>query len=209
MTESKTKNDSHEGGDFIQENALGRVIPFLKRGQIFSQENFADAVRRCQQSRDLKIQDEIDKPKDETARKRPKYENEIQAVAALILYKQEDPGKVEGLGELHEDVLKISQIGKENYRTFFQSRILALSTGSIKLRPAFITQKSYLEYKKIENQTKLVISGKILELISKINFEDSQEKLYFENKAVKINMKKSELIEIYTELSQMLVLEDH
>ena len=35
LTESKTKTDSHEGGDFIPENTLGRVIPFLKKRKDF------------------------------------------------------------------------------------------------------------------------------------------------------------------------------
>lgn len=205
LTESRTKTDNHEGGDFIQENALGRVIPFLKRGQIFSQQNFADAVRRCQLSRDGQTKKENET---ESKRKRPKYENEVQAVAALILHKNENPLNPEEIGDLHEDVMNISQIGKENYRTFFKNRILAIPTGCIKFKPAFITKKSYSEYQKIENQSKKVISEKILEIISKITFEDPQEKTYFENKAVKMTIKKTELIEIYTELSQMLVLED-
>ena len=62
---------------------------------------------------------------------------------------------------------------------------------------------------KIENQTKKEISAKIAEMISKITFEDCQERTYFENKAGSKNIRKSELIEIHTELSQMLVIEDN
>ena len=203
LTESHTRSDSHEGGDFVQENALGRVIPYLKRGEIFSVENFAEAVRRCQTR-----QDKTEQSKKELPRNRPKYENEIAAVAALILHKNEDPHVAEGLGDLHEDVMRIKQIGLENYKTFFKNRIYAVPTGSIKLKPAFITRKAQLEFQKIENQTKKEISEKIKELILKINFEDPQEKIYYENKSVKTELKKSELIDIFTELSEMLYIED-
>ena len=208
LTESFTKTDSHEGGDFIQENQLGRVIPFLKRGQIFSNEIFADAVRMCELSRVSQSQSKNDGHKTEVIRKRPKYENEIQATVALILFKKEDPKIKIGLGELHEDVLSIKKIGKENYRQFFQKRILAIPTGSIRLKPAFITRQAGLEYEKLENQTKKEISEKILDLMSKINFENPEEKIYFENQAVKTTMKKSKLIEIHTELTEMLILEE-
>ena len=107
------------------------------------------------------------------------------------MYKNEDPKKIEGPGKLHEDVMKISEIGKTNYRKFFLERITGVSTGRIKLRPAFITKDANIEYKKIENQTK-----------------DSQEKTYFENKIRKADTRKNELIEIHSELLQKLNLED-
>ena len=108
-------------------------------------ENFAEAVRRCQTR-----QDKTEQPKKELPRNHPKYENEIAAVAALILHKNEDPHVTEGLGDLHEDVMRIKQIGLENYKTFFLNRIYAVPTGSIKLKPAFITRKAHLEFQKIE-----------------------------------------------------------
>ena len=77
MTESFTSSDGHEGGDFIQENSLGRVIPFLKRGQIFSQDIFADAVRRCELKNVSNLHETMEEPKSEKPRRRPKYENEI------------------------------------------------------------------------------------------------------------------------------------
>ena len=46
LTESSEKNDSHQGGDFIQEDSLGRVMPFLKKGKIFNQEEFSNADRK-------------------------------------------------------------------------------------------------------------------------------------------------------------------
>ena len=85
---------------------------------------------------------------------------------------------------------------------------MAVSTGSIKLRPAFITKKAGQEYDKLENQTKKVIAEQILEMITKIDFEDSQEKLYFENKATKTNSRKDELLEIHSELSQIVNMLD-
>ena len=87
LTERGNKVDCHEGGDFLQEAAIGRVMPFLRRGKIFSNENFADAVRRCQLSRDSDDQTVIT----EYERKRPKYQNEVQAISALILSKNCDP----------------------------------------------------------------------------------------------------------------------
>ena len=205
VTESYTKSDSHQGGDFLQENALGRVIPFLRRGQIFSNEVFADAVRMCELSQNSQTHKSDQKP--EILRKRPKYENEVQAVVGLILNRKEDPEITADLGDLHEDSMKIKQIGKENYKHFFEKIILAIPTGSIRLKPAFITRKAGEDYEKLENQTKKIITEKILKLIALINFENIEEKIYFENKSQKKTVTKSELIEIHSELSQMLVLE--
>ena len=207
LTESTVKSDSHEGGDFIQENALGRVMPFLKRGKIFSNEIFADAVRKCEQNQVSKRK--RSEMKTENLRKRPKYENEVQAVAALILNKNENPAIIEGLGDLHEDVLKITQIGNENYEVFFHKRIIAVSTGSIKLKPAFITRQACSDYENIENQSKNLISERILILVSQIDFETFEEKQYFENKARKKSVTKNELLEIHSDLEQMLVVNEN
>ena len=208
LTESKTKTDSHEGGDFTQEKALGNVIPFLKKGKIFSQEIFSQAVRMSQHSRDKQMESEKHLEKEETFRRRPKYQLEIQAVAALILYKSKNPSLTVGLGDLHQDVLNISEIGKENYRKYFLSRINAVPTGSIKLKPAFITKKSSCEYEKLENKPKIEIISQIKKIVSQIDFDDPQEKIYYENKMCKTNLKKCELVEIHTELSQMLAIQN-
>ena len=202
LTESLTENDTHEGGDFIQENALGRVIPFLKRGKIFSRQIFAEAVRACQN-----FQNKCDKRKPDVKRKRPKYQNEIQSVTALILLRNEDAEEKEDLGDIHEDIMKVDQIGKENYREFFKKRITGTSTGSIRLKPLFVTKEAYNDYEKLENQPKSVIAEKIKDLILKIDFEDPQEKMYFENKSTRTDTRKNELIELHTELTSMVVLD--
>ena len=137
-------------------------------------------------------------------RRRPKYANEVQATAAQILSNNCNPESPEGLGDLHPDVLKVSQIGMENYRSFFEKRIQAVSTGSIKLRPAFVTLAAGQEYDKLENQTKKVIAEQILDMTKKIEFETPEEKLFFESKASKSTTRKDELVEVHLELSQML-----
>ena len=78
LTESRIHTDRHEGGDFIQENALGHVIPHLKTGKIFSHNIFSQAVRMFQYSKDKQSESrlEIKEPK-ERPKIRPKYECEI------------------------------------------------------------------------------------------------------------------------------------
>ena len=161
-----------------------------------------------QHSRDKQMESEKHLEKEETFRRRPKYQLEIQAVAALILYKSKNPSLTVGLGDLHQDVLNISEIGKENYRKYFLSRINAVPTGSIKLKPAFITKKSSCEYEKLENKPKIEIISQIKKIVSQIDFDDPQEKIYYENKICKTNLKKCELVEIHTELSQMLAIQN-
>ena len=211
LTESRTRVDSHEGGDFIQENNLGHVIPYLKKGKIFSQEIFCQAVRMFQYSKDKKreYENEAHIEKKEVIRKRPKYEIEIQAVAAQIIYKSEDPSVPVGLGDLHEDILRITEIGRKNYRDYFLSRINAVSGGKIKLKPAFFTKEASSEYEKLENQTKNEMILKIKNLITGIHFDDPQEKLYYEIKANKTNLKKCELVDLYRELHDMLVIQNN
>ena len=181
-------------------------MPFLKKGKIFTHKQFENAVRRYQYSRDSQVAGDKASSQLEYHRNRPKYENEVQATAAQILFKHCDPESQEGLGDLHPDVLKVGKIGMENYRAFFKQRIYAVSTGSIKLRPAFITLKAGLEYDKLENQTKKVITEQIFEMINRIEFENSQDKLYYENKAKKTTSRKDELLDIHIDLSQMLKL---
>ena len=45
-------------------------------------------------------------------------------------------------------------------------------------------------------------------MILKINFENPQERLYFENKAKKLNSRKDELLEIHGELCAMITVSD-
>ena len=102
--------------------------------------------------------------------------------------------------------MNIIQIGKDNFKKYFLNRINAVPPGSIRLKPAFITKKSSSDYDKLENQLNSEILQQIKGFISKIEFEDSQEKNYYENKASKTTLKKCELVEMHAELSQMLQL---
>ena len=114
-----------------------------------------------------------------------------------------------GLGDLHEDILRITEIGRQNYRKYFLSRINAVSGGKIKLKPAFFTKEACREYEKLENQTKNEMVLKIKNVISEIHFDDPQEKLYYEIKAKKTNLKKCELVNLYRELLDMLVIQNN
>ena len=204
LTESTEKNDNHQGGDFIQEDALGRVTTFLKRGKIFDLEVFAHAVR---QSQAYQIsQRESGNFCSNSKSRRPKYENEVQSLAALILEKNELPGIAEGLGDWHKDIFDLSKIGFENYRKYFVEKIKAVPTTSIKLKPAFITKGDFEDYNKIENQTKAQIAKEINIMIPQIAFDDINEKSYYEYKAKKSKIKKDELIEMYHEIRSKLVL---
>ena len=199
LTESLEKNDSHQGGDFIQEDALGHVMPFLKKGKILTIDQFSSAVRKSQKHRDQ----EREKGKVSCSKaKRPKYEIEIQTLAAMILGQNENPTDEEDLGDLHENTLKISKIGKENYRIFFEKKIDAILTGSIRLQPAFVTKSDSVSYHRIENQRKEDIVKEIVQIISEIEFEEMNERKYFEAKAQKSTTKKDVLIEIHTELGE-------
>ena len=83
-------------------------------------------------------------------------------MAALILQKNENPKVNEDLGVFHEDIMKVNEIGKENYRQFFKKRILGTPTGSIRLKPVFVTKDAQTDYEKIENRPKSEIAGKIM-----------------------------------------------
>ena len=114
------------------------------------------------------------------------------------------------LMQVFEDISHmITQIGNENYEVFFHKRIIAVSTGSIKLKPAFITRQACSDYENIENQSKNLISERILILVSQIDFETFEEKQYFENKARKKSVTKNELLEIHSDLEQMLVVNEN
>ena len=111
-------------------------MPFLKKGKIFNQEEFSNAARKAQKYRERER--EKGNLVSSSRAKRPKYEVEIQMWTAMILAKGENPADKEGLGEIHENTLEIAKIATQNYRTFFAKKIDALSTGSIRLKPAFI-----------------------------------------------------------------------
>ena len=202
VTESD-RADGHQGAHFVQEDCLGRVMTHLKKGEIFDREQFAQAVRSCQISRDSEQQkDNVVVSKS----RRPKYENEVMSLAAIILDKDEDPNEEDDLEDLNVDVLNISQIGHTNYKVFFEKKIDATPTGSIKLKPALFTKCELEEYNKIENQTKSIITKEILNMMDKIDFEDENEKKYFEGRIKKTVIKKDELIEMFNELKTKLIL---
>jgi len=204
MTESSDKTDSHQGGDFIQEDALGRVVTHLKKGKIFDTDQFAQAVRSCQIHRDS--EQAKGNLVSTSKSRRAKYENEIQSIAATILDKNENPAKDDDLEELNVDTLNISKIGHQNYKLFFEKKINAVPTGSIRLKPAFITKSDFAEYNKIENQRKDEIITEIVTMLTKIEFEDENEKKYFEAKVKKSNIKKDELIGMFNQLKTQLIL---
>ena len=203
LTES-TQNDSHEGGDFVQENQLGRVMPFLAAGKVFNNSVFAQAVRKSQIYTDSqRSQGNLG-----TERKspRPKYESEVQSLAALVLYKKEYPDAECGLEDLHEDVLHLHAVGLSNYREFFKSRIQAIPTSQINLKPAFLTKTAHADYFKLENQTKAQIVAKIQEMIARTEFSDDLEKAYFSSRVLCRSIRKSELLELYNDLVEIIAL---
>lgn len=203
LTVSSDKNDSHQGGDFLQEDQLGRVMPHLKSGKIFNIEQFAQAVRSCQ----IKMDSDLAEGKMGNAvHRRAKYENEVQSVASQIIDKKENPNNADDLGDFNIDTLKIANIGHENYKQFFKAKIKAIPTGSIKLKPALITKSDFTEYHKIENQTKLQITNQCLAMLEKTEFEDQNELDYYEGKIKKSNVKKDELLELFHMLNDKLVL---
>ena len=204
LTESTEKNDNHQGGDFLQEDALGRVSTFLKRGNIFDIDNFASAARQSQ-AHQISERDRGNLCSNSKSR-RPKYENEVQSLCAMILDKQERPVDEEELGNFHEDVLDISKIGFVNFKQYFCKKIRGIPTTSIKLTPAFITKANFEEYNKIENKTKEVIVKEIKLMMPQTVFEDSNEKSYFESKANRSNVKKDELINLFYELRNKMAL---
>jgi len=204
VTERSDEVDRHQGGDFLQEDALGRVVTFLKTGQIFSQESFQFAVRKCQ----LYQISEREKGNygSTSSSRRPKYSTEIQAMAALVLDKNENPNEKDDLGEFHKDILSLSKVGMSNYEIFFKRKIKSIPTGSIKLKPAFILKEDCEEYDKIENKTKEEIKANIVSMVAQVEFDDENEKTYFETKTGRTNTRKDELVEIYYEIKTKLIL---
>ena len=127
-------------------------------------------------------------------------------MAALILDKHELPEEEEGLDDVHEDVLDLAKVGWENYKEYFFKKIRGIPTTSIKLTPAFITKKDFVEFNKIENKTKEVIAKEIKLLITQVVFEDEMEKAYYESKAKRMNVRKDELIDLYNDIRNKQVL---
>ena len=203
LTES-TNNDGHEGGDFTQENQLGRIMPFLEAGKIFNHEVFTNAARKAQLYRESQCVEGNNRG--ERKSPRPKYEAEVQSLAALVLYKNECPDLECDLEELHEDVLRLPAVGIENYKKFFERRIKAIPTGSIILTPAFLTKAAHIEFDRIENQTKQQIVVKLEELIRQTDFSDEKEKAWFISRSSSKSVNKQELLDLYNELVQMIAL---
>ena len=181
------------------------MVPFLKKGKIFCQEEFSQATRKAQRYRENEREkgNLVSKSK----ARRPKYQIEIQTLAAMILAKNEDPTDEDGLSDMHKDTLELSKLGMTNYRSFFDRKIDAHSTGSIRLKPAFILKSESAKYEKIENMTKKEILKEISEMISSIEFEEMNEREYFEAKCKKSSIKKEELIEMHTELQGRIALQ--
>ena len=204
LTESTIKNDNHQGGDFIQEDALGRVSTFLKRGRIFDIEIFADAARKSQVYQ--KLERERGNFCSNAKSRRPKYQNEVQSLAAVILDKQERPEVEEDLGEYHEDVIDVVKVGWDNFKQYFMKKIRGIPTTQIKLRPAFITKNSFKEFNMIENKTKEVILEEIRQMLPEVVFEEENEKQYYEAKVKRTSVKKAELIDLYYDLKARMIL---
>ena len=138
VTERSEANDRHQGGDFLQEDCLGRVVSFLNTGKLFNHETFTFAVRKCEMYHDSARKKSNQVPL--ALPKRPKYMLEIQMMAAIVLDLNEDPMKSMGIGELSDDILNLTKIGMDNYKLFFKNKLNAVKTGSIKLKPAFFTK---------------------------------------------------------------------
>ena len=183
---------------------MGRVSTFLKRGKIFDIEIFADAARRSQAHQ--VAEREKGNLCSNSKSRRPKYQAEVQSLAALILDKHELPEEEEGLDDVHEDVLDLAKVGWENYKEYFFKKIRGIPTTSIKLTPAFITKKDFMEFNKIENKTKEVIAKEIKLLITQVVFEDEMEKSYYESKAQRMHVRKDELIDLYNDIRNKQVL---
>ena len=204
VTERFDVNDRHQGGDFLQEDCLGRVIANLHTGQIFSYETFTSAVRRCQAYQESERMKGHCGPS--FVSKRPKYTLEIQMMAAVVLDLNEDPGDSMDFGDLNEDVLRLRKIGRENYDSFFKLKIKGIKTGSIKLKPAFFNKNAAEEYEKIENKTKGEIREKIKLLINALDFEDEDEKTFYTVKCNKPTTKKDELVNLFNDMMTRSVL---
>ena len=204
LTESTIKNDNHQGGDFIQEDALGRVSTFLKRGRIFDIEIFANAARRSQAHQKSEI--ERGNLCSNAKYRRPKYQNEAQSLAAVILNKQERPEVEDDLGEYYEDVIDVTKVGRENFKQYFKKKIRGVPTTQIKLRPAFITKNSFKEFNMIENKTKEVILEEIKQVLPEVVFEEENEKHYYEAKVKRSSIKKTELIDLYYDLKGRMIM---
>ena len=186
----------------MQEDSLGRVMPHLRHGKIFDVNQFAHAVRSYQMSKDLGYQ-HVNQGSSKA--KRAKYENEVQSFAYILLDKNEDPFEEDDLGDLNVDAFNISKIGHNNYKLFFERKIEAASTGSIKLKPAFMAKSESQEYDKIENRTKSEICKEISAIMEQITFNDENERKFFEGKVQRNNTKKDELVEIFNQLKSKLV----
>ena len=204
VTERVDVNDRHQGGDFLQEDCQGRVISFLHTGQIFNYETFTSAVRRCQAYQEIERMKGHHGPS--VISRRPKYLLEIQIMAAIVLDLNEDPAHNMDLGELNEDVMRLRKIGLENYERFFKLKLQGIKTGSIKLKPAFLSKKDAIEFEKIENKTKDEIRSKIKVIIDSLEFDDDDEKTFYTVRCNRPATKKDELVNLFNDLATRSVL---
>ena len=204
LTERSDANDRHQGGDFLQEDCLGRVVSFLNAGKLFNLETFTFAVRKCgmyQESERIK-----GNHGQRVLSKRPKYTLEVQMMAAIVLDLNEDPMCSMDIGEWNDDIFHLAKIGMDNYKIFFINKLSSVKTGSIKLKPAFFTRKGREDYEKIENKTKEEIRTKINSVIDTIDFEDEDEKLFYVTRCSRSSIKKDELINLYNDMMAKTVL---
>ena len=74
------------------------------------------------------------------------------------------------------------------------------------MRPIFITKSAFEEYERIENKTKDEIRIKIMEMIEKLDFEDENEKSFYEIKCSKSGARKDELIILHKEMTDRTIL---
>ena len=72
--------------------------------------------------------------------------------------------------------MNLKGVGFANYKKFFESRIKAIPTSQIPLKPAFLTKNAHTEFHRIENQTKAQIVVKIQQMITSTEFSDELEK---------------------------------
>ena len=204
VTERSEANDRHQGGDFLQEDCLGRVVSFLNTGKLFNHETFTFAVRKCEMYHDSARKKSNQVPL--VLPKRPKYMLEIQMMAAIVLDLNEDPMKSMGIGGLSDDIFNLSKIGMDNYKLFFKRKLNAVKTGSIRLKPAFFTKTEKEDFEKIENKTKEEIRTKIKAIIDTLDFEDENEKTFYVTRCNRSSTKKDELINIYNDMMAKTVL---
>ena len=69
-----------------------------------------------------------------------------------------------------------------------------------------MTKTAHADYFKLENQTKAQIVAKIQEMIARTEFSDDLEKAYFSSRVLCRSIRKSELLELYNDLVEIIAL---